>query len=294
MTGTQALQQGNSRTRFIRLLGITTMLAGLASPALAADDQATAAAEEEKGFEEIIVTATRTATSIQKVPISMQALSADTLQQRSVKGLTDFAALIPSVSFAGLGPGRTEVYFRGIVPAGGAYPATGYYLDDISINVNGLPDVHVYDVERLEALSGPQGTLFGAGSLAGTIRVITNKPKLGEFSGGMDLTTVRPVRLTGRIAATVVNTLDQVDARAGMVDDWLDWDGAVGGEADAWIEVRQTDDNPGGSPVWSAWRRLDQSEFRARAYQFRAQLRSYDLAFNIHVTALSVTADEVV
>jgi outer membrane receptor protein involved in Fe transport len=187
MTGTQALQQGNSRTRFIRLLGITTMLAGLASPALAADDQATAAAEEEKGFEEIIVTATRTATSIQKVPISMQALSADTLQQRSVKGLTDFAALIPSVSFAGLGPGRTEVYFRGIVPAGGAYPATGYYLDDISINVNGLPDVHVYDVERIEALSGPQGTLFGAGSLAGTIRVITNKPKLGEFSGGMDL-----------------------------------------------------------------------------------------------------------
>ena len=126
MTGTQALQQGNSRTRFIRLLGITTILAGLASPALAADDQATAAAEEEKGFEEIIVTATRTATSIQKVPISMQALSADTLQQRSVKGLTDFAALIPSVSFAGLGPGRTEVYFRGIVPAGGAYPATGY------------------------------------------------------------------------------------------------------------------------------------------------------------------------
>ncbi|WP_022680473.1 TonB-dependent receptor [Sandarakinorhabdus limnophila] len=187
MTGTQALQQGNSRTRFIRLLGITTMLAGLASPALAADDQATAVAEEEKGFEEIIVTATRTATSIQKVPISMQALSADTLQQRSVKGLTDFAALIPSVSFAGLGPGRTEVYFRGIVPAGGAYPATGYYLDDISINVNGLPDVHVYDVERIEALSGPQGTLFGAGSLAGTIRVITNKPKLGEFSGGMDL-----------------------------------------------------------------------------------------------------------
>jgi hypothetical protein len=114
------------------------------------------------------------------------------------------------------------------------------------------------------------------------------------FSGGMDLTTVRPVRLTGRIAATVVNTLDQVDARAGLVDDWLDWDGAVGGEADAWIEVRQTDDNPGGTPTWSAWRRLDQSEFRARAFQFRAQLRSYDLAFNIHITALSVTADEVV
>ena len=189
MTRKQERYQGSNRAGFIRLLGISTILAGLASPTLAADDQAAVAAEEETGFEEIIVTATRTATSIQKVPISMQALSADTLQQRSVKGLTDFAALIPSVSFAGLGPGRTAVYFRGIVPAGGAYPATGYYLDDISINVGGLPDVHVYDVERIEALSGPQGTLFGAGSLAGTIRVITNKPKLGEFSGGMDLET---------------------------------------------------------------------------------------------------------
>jgi outer membrane receptor protein involved in Fe transport len=110
MTGTQAVQQGNSRTRFIRLLGITTMLTGLASPALAADDQAAAAAaEEEKGFEEIIVTATRTATSIQKVPISMQALSADTLQQRSVKGLTDFAALIPSVSFPRHRAGRRRL-----------------------------------------------------------------------------------------------------------------------------------------------------------------------------------------
>ncbi len=178
------------RQRLLRLLGVTTILSGLGAPALAAaaeDQPAAAAAAEEAGFEEIIVTATRTATNIQKVPISMQALSAETLTQRAVKGLTDFATLMPSVSFAGLGPGRTEVYFRGIVPAGGAYPATGYYLDDISINVNGVPDVHIYDIERVEALSGPQGTLFGAGSLAGTVRIITNKPKLGEFSGGIDL-----------------------------------------------------------------------------------------------------------
>ncbi len=177
------------RSQFLHLLGLSTMLSGLAVPAIAAEDQpaAAAAAEPESGFEEIIVTATRSAQSIQKVPISIQALTADTLAQRQVKGLSDFAVLLPSVSFAGLGPGRTEVYFRGIVPAGGAYPATGYYLDDISINVNNLPDVHPYDLERIEALSGPQGTLFGAGSLAGTIRVITAKPKLGETLGGIDL-----------------------------------------------------------------------------------------------------------
>lgn len=181
------------KSRLLRMLSVTTVLTGLAAPSVAGvaaedqDQQVAQADAEESKFEEIIVTATRSAVSIQKVPISMQALTADALAQRQVKGLTDFATLLPSVSFAGLGPGRTEVYFRGIVPAGGAYPATGYYLDDVSINVNNLPDVHIYDIERIEALSGPQGTLFGAGSLAGTLRVITNKPKLGEFSGGMDL-----------------------------------------------------------------------------------------------------------
>lgn len=187
------MMQNSRRREMLRILGVTTMLSGLAVPSLAAetaaaDDQpATAAAEEEAGLGEIIVTATRSAQSIQKVPISIQALTADVLTQRQVKTLTDFAALLPSVSFEGLGPGRTAVYFRGIVPAGGAYPATGYYLDDISINVNGVPDVHPYDLERIEALSGPQGTLFGAGSLAGTIRIITAKPKLGETLGGIDL-----------------------------------------------------------------------------------------------------------
>ncbi|WP_372917302.1 TonB-dependent receptor [Sandarakinorhabdus sp.] len=193
MKRSQQRRNDGSRADLIRVLSLTTILSGFAAPAWGAEQQLAARptevaqAVDETAFEEIIVTATRSATSIQKVPISMQALTADSLAQRQVKGLTDFAALLPSVSFAGLGPGRTEVYFRGIVPAGGAYPATGYYLDDASINVNSLPDVHIYDIERIEALSGPQGTLFGAGSLAGTLRIITNKPKLGEFSGGMDL-----------------------------------------------------------------------------------------------------------
>ena len=183
------------RSQFVRLLKLTTILSGLASPAIAlaaaenaADagaDVAAAAANE--GLGEIVVTATRTATSIQKVPISMQALSADVLAQRQVKGLSDFALLLPSVSFEGLGPGRNTVFFRGIVPAGGNYASVGYYLDDIPITGTDVPDIQVYDIERIEALSGPQGTLFGAGSLAGTIRFITNKPKLGSFEAGYDV-----------------------------------------------------------------------------------------------------------
>ncbi|HEX7858540.1 MAG TPA: TonB-dependent receptor [Sphingobium sp.] len=142
----------------------------------------------DNGLGDIVVTATRTAEPLQKVPISLQALSADKLEERQVKGLADFAALLPSVSFAGIGPGRNTAYFRGIVPSGGNnYASVGYYLDDIPITGINVPDIHVYDMERVEALSGPQGTLYGAGSLGGTIRFITKKPKIGTFEAGYDL-----------------------------------------------------------------------------------------------------------
>jgi len=191
--------QSRRRSQFMKALGATTILAGLAFPgvAIAAEDPRPApdtpgpvasvpAEEPQTGLGDIIVTATRQSQSIQKVPISMQALDTEKLEQRQVKGLSDFAALLPSVSFSGLGPGRQTIYFRGIVPAGGNYASVGYYLDDIPITGTGSPDVHIYDMERIEALSGPQGTLYGAGSLAGTIRLITNKPKLDKFEFGFD------------------------------------------------------------------------------------------------------------
>ncbi|MBY0392878.1 MAG: TonB-dependent receptor plug domain-containing protein, partial [Novosphingobium sp.] len=184
------------RSQALRALCLSTILTGIAAPyaafaqeapapqATPADDTATT--NSTGGFDEIIVTATRKAESVQKVPIAIQALSSDFLAQRQVKGLQDYAALLPSVSFAGIGPGRNEVYFRGIVPAGGAYASVGYYLDEIPITGQEVPDIQVYDMERLEALSGPQGTLFGAGSLAGVLRFITAKPKIGKFEFGAD------------------------------------------------------------------------------------------------------------
>ena len=176
------------RSRFLVALGVSTALAGMIAPSavFAQDAAATPADSAPSAFEEIIVTAQRKAENVQKVPISIQALSSDFLAQRQVKGLADFAALLPSVSFAGIGPGRNEVYFRGIVPAGGGYASSGYYLDEIPITGTEVPDIQVYDVERIEALSGPQGTLFGAGSLAGVIRFITAKPKIGKFEFGID------------------------------------------------------------------------------------------------------------
>lgn len=187
-----AIHLGSRRARRICALGATTILTPLilAAPAFAQESTAVAAAdpaEAPESFGDIVVTATRRSESIQRVPISMQALGAEMLQQRQVTGLSDLAALLPSVSYAGIGPGRNTAYFRGIVPAGGNYASVGFYLDDIPITGTGSPDIHVYDVERVEALSGPQGTLYGAGSLAGTIRFITNKPKLGKFEFGYDL-----------------------------------------------------------------------------------------------------------
>lgn len=186
-------KQTGRRSRLMWALGASTMLAGLAAPMGAAAQEAPAPAAADApaddaatGLGEIVVTATRTAQSVQKVPISMQALDASKLEQRQVKGLSDFAALLPSVSFAGIGPGRSTAYFRGIVPAGGTYASVGYYLDDIPITGTGVPDIHAYDLERIEALSGPQGTLYGAGSLGGTIRFITKKPKLGKLEYGID------------------------------------------------------------------------------------------------------------
>jgi hypothetical protein len=114
------------------------------------------------------------------------------------------------------------------------------------------------------------------------------------FAGGIDLTTVKPIRLSTHLLANVSAFGTNVDQRVSDIDDWLSVDGVFGGEADAWVEVRRTDDNPAGSPTWSGWQRLDQSEFRARAFQFRCQLRSYQPEFNIEVTQLRVAADEVI
>jgi len=180
----------SKRSRRVIALSAATFLTPFALAgavhAAEADPAPAAAAADGGGLGDIVVTATRRSESVQKVPISMQALSMEKMTERNVKGMSDFATLMPSVSFAGLGPGRQTAYFRGIVPAGGTYASVGYYLDDIPITGTGVPDVFIYDMERVEGLSGPQGTLYGAGSLAGTIRLLTNKPKLGKFEWGYD------------------------------------------------------------------------------------------------------------
>lgn len=181
------------------LLATTTFLSPfvLAAPALAQPAPAPEAAptapdstsaDPGGGLVDIVVTATRTAQSMQKVPISIIALSPEKMEERQVNNFADYANLLPSLSFETLGPGRSEPFFRGISVSGGQMATVGVYLDEVPVTTAGrMVDVHVYDVERVEALSGPQGTLFGASSLAGTMRIITKKPVLGKFEAGYDV-----------------------------------------------------------------------------------------------------------
>ncbi|MGB7740721.1 MAG: TonB-dependent receptor plug domain-containing protein, partial [Steroidobacteraceae bacterium] len=158
---------------------------------------ATTAAETSGGLEEIIVTAQKRSENLQDVPISIQALDSRILQQLSVSNFDSYAKYLPSLSYQTYGPGQSQLYVRGVTNGSdglsvGSAPLVGVYLDEQPVTTiyNNL-DVHIYDVERVEALSGPQGTLFGASSMSGTLRIITNKPQIGEFEAGYDLGAVQ-------------------------------------------------------------------------------------------------------
>ncbi len=155
---------------------------------------ATDTAADTTTLEEVVVTAQKRTEDLQKVPISLQVLTTQQLEQHQVTSFDDFAKLLPSLSFQSLGPGQSQIYFRGISSGGGApihagaLPATGTYLDEIPVTTIGNTlDVHIYDIARVEALAGPQGTLYGASSLSGTLRIITNKPDPSAFSASYDL-----------------------------------------------------------------------------------------------------------
>ncbi len=152
-----------------------------------------ARAQEGAALEEIVVTAQKRSEDLQKVPISLQVLNAEKLAELQVTSFDDYAKFLPSVSFQSLGPSQAQLYFRGIASGGdglhaGSLPATGMYLDETPVTTIGSSlDIHVYDIARVEALAGPQGTLYGASSLSGTLRIITNKPDPSKFSAAYDV-----------------------------------------------------------------------------------------------------------
>jgi outer membrane receptor protein involved in Fe transport len=146
-------------------------------------------------LEEIVVTAQRREESLQDVPLAIQALTGETLTQLNVTTVEEFVRFMPSVTTATLGPGQSNIYMRGLstgtlgtqgAGTNGPWPNVAVYLDEQSTQVPGRNlDVYAADFERIEVLTGPQGTLFGAGAQAGVLRYITNKPRLNEFASNV-------------------------------------------------------------------------------------------------------------
>ena len=141
--------------------------------------------------DQIVVTATKRAENAQDIPVAVQALGGEQLDELRVDQFTDYLTQLPGVTAGGAGPGQSTIYIRGVASTtpnlttagvAGLAPNVALYLDEQPLAQPGRNlDVYAVDLQRIEVLPGPQGTLFGASSQAGTIRLITNKPKVGEF-----------------------------------------------------------------------------------------------------------------
>lgn len=175
--------------RTMLLAGLSTLaLVPVATPALA---QEAGAADDDSNI--IIVTATKRDANLQDIPFSINAQTAEDIQKSGAVTLEDLSRNVAGLSVQNLGPGQSQVSVRG-VSAGqvvrdqpGVKEQVGVYLDESVISLSLFtPDVDLYDLNRVETLRGPQGTLFGSGSVGGTIRYITNQPKIGVMEGSVE------------------------------------------------------------------------------------------------------------
>jgi len=169
-------------------IAVAAVLQGTIGARAAAADSTSAV------LSEVVVTARKRAENVQDVPQNIDVYGARELQTLGISQLEDYLTLTPSISFISTGPGQQRFFIRGATD--GSNPnfgssnvsTTAYLVDDLSMSHNGhIPDLHLYDIERIEVLNGPQGTLFGAGALSGAVRVISNRPDPRQFSAGADV-----------------------------------------------------------------------------------------------------------
>jgi iron complex outermembrane recepter protein len=166
---------------FTGVLGVSLALKVNAESAVTADNPSAS-------LDEIVVTASKRVSTVQNTPISIWAVSGDDLLARGVSSLATLAQGTPGVSLKSEGPSQTEIEMRGMTSSGGNSATVGFYLDDVPLtgpasaqNGHVVIDPDLYDLNRIEILRGPQGTLFGSGSMGGTVRLISNQPNLSQF-----------------------------------------------------------------------------------------------------------------
>lgn len=222
-------------TRMPAMLGrYTPVAAAIFSVLHGAHAQETEPAVDAGGLEQVTVTASKRSENLQDVPIAITALDTQALERMQVRNFNDYAMQVPSLSFTSQRPGFAQMTMRGISSGSnsisGSLPTVGMYLDEQPVTtIAGPIDVHMYDIARVEILPGPQGTLYGASSQAGTIRVITNKPDPTRFASGynLELNTIKNGTVGGvakgfvnlpiseKIAARLVGWYEE---RSGFID----------------------------------------------------------------------------
>ena len=149
--------------------------------------QTVAAQSSSDSLIEIVVTAQRRAERLQDVPAAITALSGDSLNELRLQGNADLAAHVPGLSFDVLGPGETTLTIRGLGTSYGLEPAVSLYVNETPLDIRtdgyaGAPDIDFFDVDRVEVLRGPQGTLYGSSSMGGAVRILTAQPDPGAFA----------------------------------------------------------------------------------------------------------------
>jgi iron complex outermembrane receptor protein len=174
-------------SRWIAVVCGTVLAVGLTHRASAADATDTS---DEGGLQEVTVTAERFTSTVQDTPISISALTGEQLTAAGISSVEELIRDVPGLSMRSAGPGLTEYEARGLASNGGAAPTVGFYLDEIPLSPPALSqsgkvviDPDLFDVERIEVLRGPQGTLYGSGSMGGTVKIITTPPKLNTWEG---------------------------------------------------------------------------------------------------------------
>ena len=175
----------------IRPNSLTFAISALvAAPAATAVAQEQQEAGEDRMLEEVTVTARKRSENLQMVPESIQAISAQTIEQAGLRGMDDYVRFLPSINIVQSNPGTAMVVFRGVADAQSTFiaePSAAVYLDEQSLVLNGQPNPRMVDIDSVEALSGPQGTLYGASAQAGVLRINTNKPDPTAFDAFVDL-----------------------------------------------------------------------------------------------------------
>lgn len=172
-------------------LSAAIYVAAIASPLHAEEQPSTGperASTSDAGAEDIVVTATRRSLKLQDVAQSIQAIGGENLRAQGAVNFADYGRTVAGVSFQDDGPGRSQIFIRGVSTGGdvdtGKEATVGVYIDETPVTEgSSQPDLKLFDIDRVEVLRGPQGTLFGSGSLGGTVRIITNQPKFDDTAG---------------------------------------------------------------------------------------------------------------